>query len=100
MGRSRLSTEPWVLQRVEVGGEGTSAEWSSWLVLVPRTAVRLGQVLNERRTWGYGCLWQDRFLGTLAMRLWWYLERSWAEWVRFRAVRRSLWLKGGRKTGQ
>ena len=57
-------------------------------------------MLNERRTWGYGCLWQDRYLGTLAMRLWWYLERFWVEWVRFRAVRRSLWLKGGRKTGE
>ena len=35
-GRSRLSTEPWGLQRLEVGGEGTSAEQGSWLVLVPR----------------------------------------------------------------
>lgn len=35
-GRSRLSTEPWGLQHLEVGGEGTSAEWSGWLVLVPR----------------------------------------------------------------
>ena len=35
-GRSRLSTEPWGLQHLEVGGEGTSAEQSSWLVLVPR----------------------------------------------------------------
>ena len=35
-GRSRLSTEPWGLQHLEVGGEGTSAEQSSWVVLVPR----------------------------------------------------------------
>ena len=28
------------------------------------------------------------------------LEHSWAEWVRFRAVRRSVWGKGGRETGQ
>ena len=34
-GRSRLSTEPWGLQHSEVGGEGTSAEWSGWRSCCP-----------------------------------------------------------------
>ena len=63
-------------------------------------AVRLAQVPSERRIWGHGCLWQDRFLGMLAMRLWWYWGHFWVEWVRFGAIRRSLWGKGGRETGQ
>ena len=36
--------------------------------------MRFAQVSSERRIWGYRCLWQDRFLGTWAMRLWWYLN--------------------------
>ena len=63
-------------------------------------AVRLAQVLSERRTQVQRWLWQDRLLGTLAMWLWWHWGHSWPEWVRFRAVMRSLWGKGGRETGQ
>lgn len=35
-GKNSLSMEARGLQRLEVGGEGASAQWSSWLVLVPR----------------------------------------------------------------
>ena len=72
------------------------AGWS-WC---PGNGSELAEVLSERRTQVQGWLWQDRLLGTLAMWLWWHWGHSWAEWVRSRAVMRSLWGKGGRETGQ
>ena len=71
------------------GGDQCRVEWLAGPV-AQEMAVRLAQVVSGRRIWDHGCLWQDRFLGTLAMWLWWYLGHPWVEWVRFRAVRRSL----------